>query len=39
MTENFSIQTVLKQGGALTPLLFNSTLPKAIREGQETGWN
>jgi hypothetical protein len=35
LSDNFPIQNVLKQGGALSPLLFNCALEYAIRKVQE----
>jgi hypothetical protein len=36
LSDNFSIQNDLKQGGALSPLLFNFALEYVIRRVQET---
>jgi hypothetical protein len=36
LSDNFLIQNGLKQGGALTPLLFNFALEYAIRKIKET---
>jgi hypothetical protein len=39
MSVTFPIRTVLKQGDALTPLLFNSALEYAIRKvKRKTRW-
>jgi hypothetical protein len=35
LSASFPIQNGLKQGGALSPLLFNFALEYAIRKGQE----
>jgi hypothetical protein len=39
LSDSFPIQNGLKQGDALSPLLFNSALEYAIRKSTETKWN
>jgi hypothetical protein len=39
LSENFPVQNDLKQGDALSPLLFNFGLEYAIREVHETSWD
>jgi hypothetical protein len=39
LSDSFPIQNGIKQGGFLSPLLFNFALECAIRKVQETSWS
>jgi hypothetical protein len=39
LSDSFPIQNGVKQGDALSPLLFNSSLEYAIRKVQENRWD
>jgi hypothetical protein len=39
LSDSLTIQNSLKQGDALTPLLFNFALQYAIRKSRKTSWD